>query len=67
VRRIIGGPELNGWMAFWKALTIFSLVAYGILVLVVAVGGLADIASMFSSLDRQHQQSGAKPGRETPS
>jgi len=49
-------------MVFWKALMLISLTIYAVLVLLVTVGGLMDIASMFRTLDRQHKESAPPSG-----
>ena len=44
------------WMAFWKWLTIGSLILYAGLSLAVAVGGVLDIRNMFRTLREQHKE-----------
>ena len=41
---------MNGWINFWGALLLVTLVIYGVLVIYVSIGGLRDIGKMFSSL-----------------
>ena len=41
---------MNGWINFWGALLLVTLVIYGLLVIYVSIGGLRDIRKMFSSL-----------------
>ncbi|MEE2968276.1 MAG: hypothetical protein VX646_10370 [Verrucomicrobiota bacterium] len=41
---------MEGWINFWGALLLVTLVIYTVLVLYVSLGGVADIRNMFKSL-----------------
>ena len=41
---------MNGWMDFWGALLIVTLVFYTVMVVYVSIGGFKDIRQMFRSL-----------------
>ena len=41
---------MNGWIWFWGALLLATLVFYAALVVYVAIGGLKDIRSMIRAL-----------------
>ena len=41
---------MNGWIFFWGALLIVTLVFYTVMVVYVSIGGLRDIRQMFRSL-----------------
>jgi len=43
---------MEGWINFWGALLLVTLIIYTVLVLYVSLGGVADIRSMFKSLSR---------------
>ena len=40
---------MEGWINFWGALLLVTLVIYTVLVLYVSLGGVADIRNMFKS------------------
>ena len=48
---------MNGWINFWGALLLVTLVIYGMLVIYVSIGGLRDIRKMFSSLSANSKKS----------
>jgi len=48
---------MNGWINFWGALLLVTLVIYGVLVIYVSIGGLRDIRKMFSSLSANSKKS----------
>ncbi|MFL2480555.1 MAG: hypothetical protein ACJ0K4_13480 [Verrucomicrobiales bacterium] len=41
---------MEGWIIFWGALLLVTLIIYTFLVMYVAVGGVSDIRKMFKSL-----------------
>ena len=41
---------MEGWINFWGALLLVTLIIYTFLVMYVAVGGVSDIRKMFKSL-----------------
>ena len=47
---------MNGWINFWGALFLVTLVIYGGLVMYVSIGGLSDIRKMFSSLSNKSKE-----------
>ena len=47
---------MNGWINFWGALLLVTLVIYGVLVIYVSIGGLRDIRKMFSSLSNKSKK-----------
>ena len=47
---------MNGWINFWGALLLVTLVIYGVLVIYVSIGGLRDIRKMFSSLSNESKK-----------
>jgi hypothetical protein len=47
---------MNGWINFWGALFLVTLVIYGGLVIYVSIGGLSDIRKMFSSLSNKSKE-----------
>ena len=47
---------MNGWINFWGALLLVTLVIYGVLVIYVSIGGLSDIRKMFSSLSNKPKE-----------
>ena len=44
---------MNGWINFWGALLLVTLVTYAVLVIYVSIGGLSDIRKMFRSLSNK--------------
>ena len=47
---------MNGWINFWGALLLVTLVIYGVLVIYVSIGALKDIRKMFSSLSNKSKK-----------
>ena len=47
---------MNGWINFWGALLLVTLVIYGVLVIYVSIGGLRDIRKMFISLSNKSKK-----------
>ena len=47
---------MNGWINFWGALFLVTLVIYGGLVIYVSICGLSDIRKMFSSLSNKSKE-----------
>ena len=41
---------MEGWIIFWGALLLVTLIIYTFLVVYVAIGGVGDIRKMFKSL-----------------
>lgn len=41
---------MSGWIFFWGALLLVTLVSYTVMVVYVSIGGLRDIRQMFRSL-----------------
>ena len=50
---------MEGWINFWGALLLVTLIIYTVLVLYVAIGGVADIRGMFWSLSRNENSDGS--------
>ncbi|MBA72450.1 MAG: hypothetical protein CMO73_07225 [Verrucomicrobiales bacterium] len=50
---------MEGWINFWGALLLVTLIIYTVLVLYVAIGGVADIRGMFRSLSRNENSDGS--------
>ncbi|MBA73375.1 MAG: hypothetical protein CMO73_11950 [Verrucomicrobiales bacterium] len=50
---------MEGWINFWGALLLVTLIIYTALVLYVAVGGVADIRGMFRSLSGNENSDGS--------
>ena len=48
---------MNGWINFWGALLLVTLVIYGVLVIYVSIGWLRDIRKMFGSLSANSKES----------
>ncbi len=44
---------MNGWINFWGALLLVTLVIYAVLVIYVSIGGLSDIRKMLRSLSNK--------------
>ncbi len=47
---------MNGWINFWGALLLVTLVTYAVLVIYVSIGGLSDIRKMFRSLSSKSKE-----------
>lgn len=45
---------MNSWLMFWQVLLIGAFTLFGLLAIIVAVGGLFDIRTMFRRVDAQH-------------
>ena len=52
---------MNGWIIFWGALLLVTLVSYTVMVVYVSIGGVKDIRQMFRSLSGDGDD---KPERE---
>ena len=52
---------MDGWIDFWGALLVATLVFYALMVLYVSIGGFKDIRQMFRSLSGDGDD---KPERE---
>ncbi len=52
---------MNGWIFFWGALLLVTLVSYTVMVVYVSIGGFKDIRQMFRSLSGDGDD---KPERE---
>ena len=48
---------MDGWIDFWGALLVVTLVIYALMVIYVSIGGFRDIKRMFRTLsgDRENQ------------
>ena len=46
---------MEGWIIFWGALLLVTLIIYTFLVMYVAVGGVSDIRKMFKSLSENEK------------
>ena len=48
---------MDGWIDFWGALLVVTLVIYALMVIYVSIGGLRDIKRMFQTLsgDRENK------------
>ena len=46
---------MDNWLIFWKLLLIVAFAMFGLLAIVVAIGGFSDIRTLFKSVDAQHQ------------
>ena len=45
------------WIPFWGLVLLVSLLIFAVLAVAVSIGGLADIKSLFKSIERQHGES----------
>jgi hypothetical protein len=52
---------MSGWIFFWGALLLVTLVSYTVMVVYVSIGGFKDIRQMFRSLSGDGDD---KPERE---
>lgn len=41
---------MDGWILLWKALLVFTIAGFGLLVLVVGFGAIGDLKAMFADL-----------------
>jgi hypothetical protein len=61
---------MDNWLLFWKLLLMAAFAMFGILAVVVAIGGFSDIRALFRSVDAQHesehQSASSRDGRDTP-
>jgi len=46
---------VDNWLLFWKLLLIVAFTMFGVLTIVVAIGGFFDIRALFKSVDAQHE------------
>lgn len=46
---------MSFWEVFWQVVLLVSVVAFAVLVVVVAIGGFGDIRSMLRSIDARHE------------
>ena len=46
---------MDNWLLFWKVLLIVAFGMFGVLAIVVAIGGFFDIRALFRSVDAQHE------------
>ena len=53
---------MNGWINFWGALLLVTLVIYGVLVIYVSIGGLSDIRKMLRSLSNKSRDGSESEG-----
>jgi hypothetical protein len=45
---------MDSWLLFWKLLLIVAFSMFGVLAIVVAIGGFFDLRALFRSVDAQH-------------
>ncbi len=55
---------MNGWIFFWGALLLVTLVSYTVMVVYVSIGGLRDIRQMFRSLSGDGENNPAQDDDE---
>ncbi len=51
---------MEGWIWFAKIVFYFGVGFFAILAVIVAVGGVKDIRSLFTALDQQHKDQAGK-------
>ena len=52
---------MEGWIIFWGALLLVTLIIYTFLVVYVAIGGVGDIRKMFKSLSENESPESSDP------
>ena len=48
---------MNMWATFWGIVLVLVLTIFAILAVVVAIGGFADVKSLFATIASQHEES----------
>ena len=47
---------MDAWASFWGWFLVAVLVVFGLLAVVITIGGFADARALFSSIDKKHDE-----------